>query len=116
MGNKIRIKSQFFLSIIIFALAILVVYTLLAFENQQLSNINQQAQAANSIQTGASDLSYLSNNFFLYQDNTTLIEWRTTLISIYTQISLLNSTNSNQQILVNNAKTDLGHIALSYSD
>jgi signal transduction histidine kinase len=116
VGNKIRIKSQFFLSIIIFALAILVVSTSLAFENQQLSNINQQAQAANSIQTGASDLSYLSNNFFLYQDNTTLIEWRTTLISIYTQISLLNSTNSNQQILVNNVKTDLGHIALSYSD
>ena len=116
MGNKIRIKSQFFLSIIIFALAILVVSTSLAFENQQLSNINQQAQAANSIQTGASYLSYLSNNFFLYQDNTTLIEWRTTLISIYTQISILNSPNSNQQTLVNNVKTDLGNIALSYSD
>lgn len=116
MRNKIRIKSQFILSIVIFALAILVVSTSLVFENQQLSNINQQTKSANIIQTGASALGYLSSNFFLYQENATLLEWKTNLISIYNQISILNSTNSQQQILVNNVKTDLGNIALSYSD
>ncbi len=111
-----RIKSQFVLSIVVFAIAVLIVSGSLMVENQQLSNISKQAQSANSIQTGASDLGYLSNNFFLYQENATLLEWKTTLISIYSQISILNSTNSRQQILVNNVKTDLGKIALSYSD
>ena len=110
-----RIKSQFFLSIAIFAMAILVVSASLLVENQQLSNINKQATYANSIQSEASDLSYLSNNFFLYQDNAKLLEWKTTLISIYNEISKLNSTDSQQQILINNLKTDLGDIALSYS-
>jgi signal transduction histidine kinase len=112
----LRIKSQFILSIIVFALAVLVVSVSLIVENEQLSNINKQEQSANSIQTGASDLGYLSNNFFLYQENATLLEWKTTLISIYNQISILNSTSSQQQALVNKMKTDLGNIALSYSD
>lgn len=96
-------------------MAILVVSASVVVENRQLSDISKQAEAANNIQSGANDLNYLTNNFFLYQEDAKLVEWRTTLVSIYDEILKLNSTNLQQQTYVNNIKNDLGDIALSYN-
>jgi len=115
-AHKLRIKSQFIFSIVVFSIAILVVSASLVVENKQLSDINKQAQAANNIQTGSNNLGYLTDNFFLYQENEKLLEWKTTLISTYNEILKLNSTNLQQQTYVNNIKNDLGDIALSYND
>jgi PAS domain S-box-containing protein len=95
---------------------ILVVFVSIVFVNLKLSNLNEQVESTQSIQNDVSDLSYLSNSFFLYQDETELVEWRTTLTSIYNELLKLNSTNPQQQALVNNIKTDLSNIAVSYSD
>ncbi len=111
-----RIKRQFILSIVVFAIAILIVIASLVAENQQLSILTKQAQSANNIQAQAINLGYLTDNFFLYENQTKLLEWKTTFISIYDEISKLNSTTHQQLYLVNNIKTDLGDIALSYSD
>jgi PAS domain S-box-containing protein len=95
---------------------ILVVFASIIFVNQKLSNLNEQAESTQNIQNEASNLSYLSDSFFLYQDENRLVEWKTTLISIYDEMLKLNSTNPQQQALVSNIKTDLGNIAVSYSD
>jgi signal transduction histidine kinase len=116
VGNKIRIKSQFILSIFIFAIAMLVVFASIVVVNQQLSNLSEQIESAQSIQTGASDLGYLTNNFFLFQEETKLNDWKITMISMSNEISKLNSPNPQQQTLVNNIKTDLGNISKSYTN
>jgi PAS domain S-box-containing protein len=111
-----KLRRQFILSIGIFTILILVVFVSIVFVNQKLSNLNEQAESTQNIQNKAIDLSYLSDSFFLYQDETKLVEWKTTLILIYDEMLKLNSTNPQQQALVSNIKTDLGNIAVSYSD
>jgi len=95
---------------------LLVVAASIVSINQKLSNLTEQIEATQNIQNDALNLSYLSDSFFLYQDDTNLVEWRTTLTSIYNEMSKLNSTNPQQQALVSNIKTDLSNIAVSYSD
>jgi PAS domain S-box-containing protein len=114
--NKIRIKRQFILSIAIFTILILTVFVSIVFLNQKILNLNEQATSTQNIQNEASHLSYLSDSFFLYQNETKLVEWKTTLTSINNEMLELNSTNPQQQALVNNIKTDLSNIAVSYSD
>ena len=94
----------------------LVVFASIVVVNQQLSNLSEQVESAQSIQTVASDLGYLTNNFFLFQEETKLNDWKTTMISISNEISKLNSPNPQQQTLVNNIKTDLGNISKSYTN
>jgi PAS domain S-box-containing protein len=95
---------------------LLVVFVSIVFVNQKLSNLNEQAESTQNIQNEASNLGFLSDSFFLYQDENRLVEWKTTLISIYDEMLKLNSTNPQQQTLVGNIKTDLGNIAVSYSE
>jgi PAS domain S-box-containing protein len=95
---------------------ILAVFVSIGFLNQKLSNLNEQSESTQKIQNEAIDLSYLSDSFFLYQNETKLVDWRTTLISIYNEMLKLNSTNPQQQALVSNIKTDLGNIAVSYTE
>jgi len=114
--NKIKLRRQFILSIAIFTILILVVFVSIFFVNQKLSNLYEQAETTQNLQNEVSDLSYLSDSFFLYQDETRLVEWKTTFISINDEMLKLNSTNPKQQALVSNIKTDLGNIAVSYSE
>jgi PAS domain S-box-containing protein len=111
-----RIRSQFILSIVFFLIATLSTLTIMVAVDQQLTLLGVQEEYAGNIQTGTTDLSYLSDNFFLYQEDTKLYEWKTKVSLISDEISKLNSTNSQQQTLVNNIKVDLDNTNLGFSN
>jgi signal transduction histidine kinase len=102
-----KIKRQLITSTIFFGVALLIISAAVITTNQKLSQLNNLKQTAKNIQTGSSDLSYISNDFFLLQENTQLTMWKTKVSSISSEISKLNSTNPQQQTLVNNIRVDL---------
>jgi PAS domain S-box-containing protein len=88
----------------------------MAILNQQLAALKEQEEHAHNIQTGAADLNYLSNDFFLYQDNSKLFDWKSKIAAISNDISKLNSTNPQQQGLVNCIKSDLQNTNVGLSN
>jgi PAS domain S-box-containing protein len=94
----------------------LITFVAAAVINQQISSLNTQDTHARNIQTGAADLNYLSNNFFLYQEDTQLFDWKTKVSSISNDISKLNSTNPQQESLVNKIEIDLENTNLGLSN
>ena len=62
-----RIKSQYLLSIIIFIAILAIIFLSVVITNQQVTKINTETQNAGIIQTGANNLVYISNDYFLYQ-------------------------------------------------
>ncbi len=105
-----RIKTQFLISIISFSIILTVIGASVATTQQQINEFNKQEALAHDIQTGASDLNYVSNNYFLYQDNSYINLWQTKLTSLSGKLDLLNSTNPKQQALVNTVSGDLKHL------
>ena len=72
-----RIKTQLLISIITFSIILIIIGSSVALTQLQITELNNQNILTNEIQTGASDLNYISNNYFLYQDNSYIALWQT---------------------------------------
>ena len=68
-----KIKNQYITSIIIFVIVLLIISASVVLTNEQVEQIINQEQIAENIQTGASNLGYLSNDYFLYQESSKLV-------------------------------------------
>jgi PAS domain S-box-containing protein len=105
-----KIKNQFRISIIIFVVIVSVIAASIIVTEQQTAQLNGRATTALDIQTGASTLGYISNNYFLYQDNSSVALWNTEFSALSNDLSQLNSTNPQQQTLVNNVNSDMQNL------
>jgi PAS domain-containing protein len=105
-----RIKTQLLISIITFSIVLIIIGSSVALTQIQIAELNNQSVLTNEIQTGASDLNYISNNYFLYQDNSYITLWQTKFSTLYAEIAKLNSTNPQQQALVNTVNRDIENL------
>jgi len=103
----VKLKSQLIISIAILGVILLIISASVIITNQQAVKITDEQQTAGQIQTGASNLAYISNDYFLYQDNAQVNQWQTQFSAISTDLSKINSVNPEQATLVNNVETDL---------
>ena len=105
-----RIKTQVLISIVTFIIILLIIGSSVALTQIQISELNKQSILTNEIQTGASDLNYISNNYFLYQDNSYITLWQTKFSTLSSKLELLNSTNLQQQEIVNTVSRDMKNL------
>ena len=102
-----RIKTQLLISIITFSIILVIIGSSVALTQLQITELNNQNVITNEIQTGASNLNYISNNYFLYQDNSYITLWQTKFSTLSDEIAALNSTNPQQQTLINTVSRDM---------
>ena len=81
-----RIKTQFLISIITFSIILAIIGSSVAITQLQITELNKQSVLTNEIQTGASDLNYISNNYFLYQDNSYIASWQTKFSTLSSEL------------------------------
>ncbi len=105
-----RIKTQFLISIITFSIILIIIGASVAVTQQQIAEFNSQEALAHDIQTGASDLNYISNNYFLYQDSSSIGLWQTKFSTLSDKLAALNSTNPKQQALVDTVSGDMENL------
>ncbi len=94
----------------------LIVSTAIVVTDQRLTQINNQRQIANAISTGASGLAYISNDYLLYQQSDQEILWQSRLSSISSDLSKLNSSDPEQQTLINNVNGDLQRLGTIFKN
>ena len=110
-----KLKSQLVISIIIFAIILITVSASIIFTDQQLTQISTEEKITNNLNTGASGLAYISNDYFLYQQNDQLILWQTQFSSLKEDLSKLNSDIPEQQRLINSVKDDLQRLGTVFN-
>ena len=105
-----KIKNQFLISIVVFSIVLAIIVASVVVTEQQTSQLNGKEATARDIQNRASDLNYISNDYFLYQSNADISLWQTQLSALTTDLTKLNSTNPQQMALVNNVNGDLQNL------
>ncbi len=111
-----KLKSQLIISIAIFAIILLIISASVVITNQQVAQSNKQQQMAGNIQTGTSNLAYISNAYFLYQDNAQLTQWQSQFSSISDDLSKVTSTSPEQLTLINNVENDLQNLGAGFNN
>src|SRR5271157_671734 len=105
-----KIKTQFLISIVIFSIILAIIVASVIITEVQTSQLNNQEGITRDVQNRASDLNYISNDYFLYQNSADISLWQTQLLALSTDLAKLNSTSPQQMALVNNVNGDLQNL------
>jgi hypothetical protein len=108
-----KLKSQLIISIVTLGLVFFIIFASYITTNLQVTQLNNQEQIALNIQTGASDLNYLSNDFFLFQQSSQATLFHAKISTLTNDLSKLNPTNPAQATLINITKNDLQRLDTS---
>ena len=90
-----RIKTQYILSIAIFVIILAIITASVVITDQQLAKINNEIPKRwKYSRLDASDLAYISNDYFLYQQSAQLSEWQSQFTSLSDDLSKITAYTS----------------------
>ena len=84
-------------------------------QNSKLLNLTPKKQSS-SIEQGASNLNSISIDYFLYQNETSLVQWKANFTSLSSDLLNLKPSNVQQQLLANNVSQDLQNLNTQFDD
>jgi PAS domain S-box-containing protein len=111
-----RIKNQFRVSIIIFLVLLALIAASILFTQQQAVQLNNQEVVALDVQTRVSNLAYISNDYFLFQESSGLSQWQIEFSSLTSDLSKINVSSPEQQSILNNTKDDAQRLSGRWND
>ena len=103
-----RLRTQFLISLIVFAFAIAAIVGSIFIVNVNLAQIRNGQNAADSVEVNAHTLDYICVNYLLYQQN--LTGWRIAVLTISDELDNMAAVNPYQRALIDRAKIDLNQV------
>jgi PAS domain S-box-containing protein len=101
-----RIKTQFIITMSLFGIILIVIATSAIVTSRQVEKASEQEKIASSIAQGASELSYLSNDYLIYRESQQLKRWQSSFALFSTEVASLRAVRPDQQVLVANVKAN----------
>jgi signal transduction histidine kinase/methyl-accepting chemotaxis protein len=101
-----RIRTQFITTMFLFGIILIVMAVSAIITNQRVKRASEQEDIANDIARGASELSYLANDYLIYREIQQLRRWRSRFASFSTEVASLHADRPDQQVLVANIRAN----------
>jgi len=101
-----RIRTQFIITILLFGIILVVIAASAIITHQKLEKASQQENLAANIAQGASELSYLSNDYLIYRESQQLSRWQLRFASFSNEVTSLNVEKPEQQVLIRNIRAN----------
>ncbi len=111
-----KLKSQLIIGIIVFGIILLFISASVVATNQQVTQIIKQEQMANDINTGASTLAYISNDYFLSKQGSEVTSWQSQFSTLSTELSQINPSSPELTGLINNVKADMQQLGTVFNN
>ncbi len=111
-----RIKNQFRISILIFILIFSIIAAAIFVSQQLAVQVSNQELITIDIQTRASNLAYISNDYFLFQQSSGLDQWQKEFATLSSDLSKLAVYNPQQQALLASTKDDAQRLNSRWTD
>ncbi|MBI4283345.1 MAG: PAS domain S-box protein [Chloroflexi bacterium] len=101
-----RIKTQFIVTMLLFGIVLAAISASAIITNQMVETGSKQENIAASIALGASELSYLANDYIIYRETQQMERWQARFASFSSDVATLNVTSPEQQALVRNIQAN----------
>ncbi len=97
-----KLRTQFIITMLLFGIILVAIAASAIITNQLLEKAGQQEEIATNIAQGASELSYLANDYLIYRESQQLKRWQSRFASFSAQVAGLRVERPEQQVLVAN--------------
>ena len=94
-----RIKTQFIVTMLLFAIILVVAAASAIMTHRQVEKTGEQERIAAGIAQGASELGYLSNDYLIYRESQQLARWHSRFAAFSGQVAVLQSTRRSSRPL-----------------
>jgi len=101
-----RIRTQFIITMLLFGIILVMIAASEIITNQHAERASKQEKIANDIAQGASELSYLSNDYLIYRESQQLKRWQSRFASVSAQVAGLRADIPEQEALVANIRAN----------
>lgn len=111
-----KIRTQYFVSVVVFGLLLAGVTASVLVTNRTVERLNAQAAIAAEIERGASDLSYMANDYLLGQQPQQRERWEARWTSIDEDLSRLQPDDGSQARLVRRLRDAHARLRNTFED
>ncbi len=101
-----RIRTQFIVTMVLFGIILVVIAASAVVTSRLAEKAGEQERIASNIAQGASNLSYLSDDYLIYRERQQLKRWQTGFASFSNQVASLSVNKPEQQTLARNIQTN----------
>ncbi len=101
-----KLRTQLIIAMVFFAVALAIISASMISTNQQVDRLSRQEELAKNIELEIGELGYLSNDYLLYRERQQVDRWESKYSSTTSSISNLTVDQPDQQVLVNNIKSN----------
>ncbi len=111
-----KIKTQFIVCIVVFTIILVIIGASVGTSTQHVGGLKVQENVANNIQRGAGNLSSISIDYFLFQQDTSIVQWQANFSKLSSDLATLNLNNDQQQQLATNISRDLQGLNTTFGE
>jgi PAS domain S-box-containing protein len=111
-----KIRTTLLLSLGIFALILVIIFASVISTSQQVNRLNEQEQIASSVEKGANDLGFLSNEYLLYREDLQRDRWNAKYNAISDLLAGLSPDQPEQKVLVESIRTNQERLHTVFSE
>jgi len=111
-----KIRTRFIITMVLSGVILLITSVSVVITNQNVERLVKQRETAENIERGASELSYLSNDYLLYRESQQRTCWESKFSSFSDDLSNLHPDSPEQEALVNNMKANQQRLAAVFLD
>jgi len=101
-----KIRTQFIITMLLFGMILVVIAVSAIIVNQRREKARKQEMTAADIAQGASELSYLANDYLIYRESQQLSRWQSRFASFSSEVARLRAEKPEQQALIRNIQAN----------
>src|SRR4030042_2621313 len=105
-----RLRTQFIITMLLFSIVLVVLAASAIITNQRVEKAAQQERLASKIAQGASELSYLSNDYLIYRESQQLKRWQSRFTACSAEVAGLRADRPEQQAFVANIQANQNRV------
>ncbi len=105
-----RLRTQFIITMLVFGIILVAIAALVMITSKRVEKASEQEKHAANIARGASELSYLTNDYLIHREGQQLRRWQSRFTSLSSEVAGLNVDKPEQQALVSNIQANTNRL------
>jgi signal transduction histidine kinase len=101
-----KIRTQFIITMLLFGVVLVTISASAVITDRLVDKVSEQDRLAHSVAQGASELSYLANDYVMYRESQQLDRWQTRFARFAADVANLQADRPEQQALVRNIQAN----------